>query len=251
MPLSELVIVSGVILYVLSICIQRNDIADIGWGIGIVLTGVTSYFLHPDRGPLMDILLLLVTLWGVRLSTRIFLRNRRKGEDLRYKKWRDTWGAWFYVRSYLQIYLLQGFLMVVVGYPLIHVSVYTSDAKLGLITFLGIAIWCTGYFFEVIGDWQLDRFIQSKPAKGSILSTGLWKYSRHPNYFGEVTMWWGVWVMVAGVPMSYLALVSPLMITFLILKVSGIPLLERQFEGNVQFEEYKKHTSAFFPLPKC
>ena len=256
MPFHALAIIAGVIvsfvtiLFLVSLVVKRNDIADSAWGMGILLVVATSWYLHSGESVLMDVLLLLVTLWGARLSLRIFLRNMRKEEDYRYKKWRDEWGKWFFVRSYFQVYLLQGFLMIVVGYTGIHASVYARDASLGVLAILGILIWCVGYFFEVVGDWQLDRFINSKPKEGAILKDGLWKYSRHPNYFGEVSMWWGIWLVVSGLPMSYLALVSPLMITFLILKVSGIPMLEKRFEGNPDFEEYKQKTSAFFPLPQ-
>ncbi len=234
-------------LFVISLIIKRNDIADSAWGMGILLVAITSYFLSLEKGVLMQVLLLLATLWGIRLSVRIFLRNMHKGEDYRYKKWRDEWGAWFYVRSYFQVYLLQGFLMMVVGYPFIHASAYGSTGTIGALAFVGVLIWSVGYFFEVVGDWQLDQFITSKPEQGKILKTGLWKYTRHPNYFGEVTMWWGVWLLVATLPIGYVALVSPLMITFLILKVSGIPMLEKRFEGNPDFEAYKRKTNAFFP----
>lgn len=253
MPIYELGLIAVVIfsfvttLYLVSIVVKRNDIADSAWGMGILLVAATSYFLAEEKSALMSILLLLVALWAIRLSIRIFLRNRKKVEDYRYKKWRDEWGQWFYIRSYVQVYLLQGFLMIVVGYSVIHASVFGETGTIGALTLLGILMWCVGYFFEVIGDWQLDKFIGSKLPEGSVLSTGLWRYSRHPNYFGEVTMWWGLWVIVAELPMSYLALISPLMITFLILKVSGIPMLEARFKGNPNFEEYKRKTSAFFP----
>lgn len=255
MILNDLFIVSLVILsfvsalFVLSVLIKRNDIADIAWGTGILLVAITSYLQQAENGPLVKMLLLLVALWGLRLTVRIFLRNIKKGEDPRYRQWRETWGKWFYVRSYFQVYLLQGLLMIVVGYSVLHASVYADNEPIGTLAIFGALIWCLGYFFEVVGDWQLDQFIKSKPEKGTILSSGLWKYTRHPNYFGEVTMWWGVWLMIATLPLSYVALISPITITFLILKVSGIPMLEKSFAGNVQFEEYKKRTSAFFPLP--
>jgi len=249
----EFVIISLVIfsfvttLFVLSVIIKRNDVADVAWGMGIFLVALTSYFLSIERDLLTDILLFLVALWGVRLSVRIFLRNIKKDEDYRYKKWRTEWGRWFYVRSYFQVYLLQGFLMIIIGYPVIHASIYSNNESIGAITFLGILMWGIGYFFEVVGDFQLDRFINNKPRQGSILSTGLWQYTRHPNYFGEVTMWWGLWLMVTTLPYGYIAILSPLTITFLILKVSGIPMLEKKYEGNQDFEEYKQKTSAFFP----
>jgi steroid 5-alpha reductase family enzyme len=215
------------------------------------LVASTSYFLQVEKNMLTTLLLALVALWGLRLFVRIFLRNLQKEEDYRYKKWRDEWGAWFYVRSYFQVYLLQGFLMIVVGYPVLHASIYGDDATFGILSFAGLIVWSIGYLFEVVGDWQLDRFITSKPPAGTILSTGLWHYTRHPNYFGEVTMWWGIWIMLAGTSMSFIALVSPLMITYLILKVSGIPMLEKRFAGNPQFEAYKRKTNAFFPgIPK-
>jgi len=236
------------VLFILSLILKRNDIADVAWGTGIFIVALVSYF-SGAQGELSLILTVLAALWGMRLTLRIYLRNRKKTEDFRYKKWRKDWGKWFYLRSFLQVYLLQGFLMVVVGYSFVHVNVYGANAALNVIAFVGLLIWLIGYFFEVIGDWQLDKFIASKPASGEILSSGLWKYTRHPNYFGEVTMWWGVWVMIVSLPLSYMALISPLMITFLILKVSGIPMLEKSFADNQNFQEYKKHTSAFFPLP--
>lgn len=255
MVFDTLLLVVGVIfsfvtiLFILSILIKRNDIADIAWGPGILLVATVSYLSLETKTPLASLLLTLATLWGLRLAIRIFLRNIKKGEDYRYKKWRDEWGKWFYLRSYFQVYLLQGTLMILVGYVFIHASTYDTSTSLGLLTYLGIATWCIGYFFEVVGDYQLDKFIKSKPEHGQIMSSGLWHYSRHPNYFGEVTMWWGVWLIICSTPLSFIALVSPVTITFLILKVSGIPMLESKFADNPAFQAYKKRTSAFFPLP--
>lgn len=236
-------------LFVLSVLIKRNDVADVAWGTGIFIVALTSYYTGP-QDTFSALLTILAGLWGLRLTLRIFLRNRKKSEDFRYKAWRDTWGKWFYIRSYFQVYILQGFLMVVVGYPFIHATLYADTYTLGVFFVAGLLVWCLGYFFEVVGDWQLDSFLKSKPAKGSIMDKGLWRYTRHPNYFGEVTMWWGIFLMFAPLPLSYLTLISPLCITYLILKVSGIPMLEKGFADNPAFQEYKKHTSAFFPLPR-
>jgi steroid 5-alpha reductase family enzyme len=236
------------ILFILSLLIRRNDVADVAWGTGIFIVALVSYF-SGAKDELSLILTTMAGLWGLRLTLRIFLRNRKKTEDFRYKKWRDDWGKWFYLRSYFQIYLLQGLLMIVVGYSFVHLNQFGGNSELGFVSIVGFLIWLVGYFFEVVGDWQLDKFIKSKPPAGTILSSGLWKYTRHPNYFGEVTMWWGIWMMIATLPFSYIALVSPLTTTFLILKVSGIPMLEKAFADNSNFQTYKKRTSAFFPLP--
>lgn len=235
------------ILFLISVILKRNDIADIGWGIGILLVGVVAYAHQQTPSYLSYLILGLVLVWSMRLSIRIFLRNIKKKEDFRYQVWRNTWGKWFYIRSYFQIYLLQGFLMCVVGYPLLHVSVYQTQMFFTPLVFLGLGVWLVGFMFEAIGDYQLDAFLKNKNNKGRIMNTGLWRYTRHPNYFGEVTQWWGIWVIVLAVPFGYVAIVSPLMITFLILKVSGIPMLEKGFAGNPEFEEYKRKTSAFSP----
>lgn len=236
-------------LFVLSIVFKRNDIADIAWGIGILLVALVSHLHLDDPGVLNLALLIMAGLWGGRLSLRILLRNLKKNEDVRYRKWRNEW-KWFYLRSFFQVYVLQGLLMVVVGYSFVHATAYGQNFSFGLLQYIGVTVWVVGYLFEVMGDWQLDHFLaQPKEARGAILRSGLWRYSRHPNYFGEVTMWWGIWLMIATLPLSLVALVSPLMITFLILKVSGIPMLEKSMEKIPEFAEYKKQTSVFFPLP--
>ena len=255
MVLDQLWLIAGVIgsfvsvLFIISIFIKRNDIADVAWGTGIFLVALSSFLFGQEPTALTTTLLILAALWGGRLSLRILLRNLKKDEDYRYKKWRDEWGSWFYPRSFFQIYLLQGALMIVVGYSFIHASVYSDSHSLGGWYAAGLLIWLIGFFFEVVGDYQLDRFLGQPENRGRIMDRGLWRYSRHPNYFGEVVMWWGIWLMVVTLPFGYLAIISPLTITFLILKVSGIPMLEKKFAGQPDFEAYKKRTSAFFPLP--
>lgn len=240
------------LLFLVAWCVRRNDLADVAWGAGIWLVGVVSYALTPVPSFVHSLVLVLVTFWALRLTVRIGIRNMHKPEDARYRRWREEWGIWFVPRSYVQIFMLQGALMIVVGYPLVHLSVFASTAVVGVFTYVGFVLWVIGFFFEVLGDYQLDRFLARKrrgETTKSVMDEGLWKYTRHPNYFGEVTMWWGIWCIVAPVSMSYIALISPLMITFLILRVSGIPMLERQFAGNPEWEAYKKRTSVFFPAP--
>lgn len=238
------------VLFVISLIIKKNDIVDIFWGPGIFLVTLIAYFTAPNPNTLNELLLVLTGLWAFRLAYRIYMRNHGKEEDFRYRKWREAWGQWFYVRSFFQIYFLQGSLMLVLGASAIHASVF-SEAYQGfsILTYIGVVVWLIGYYFEVIADAELDHFISNRPPGKKILDTGLWKYSRHPNYFGEVTMWWGIWLMVAPLPMSYVALVSPVIITFLILKVSGVPMLEKKYEGDTAYEAYRAKTSMFIPLP--
>ena len=229
--------------FFLSLILKRNDLADIAWGPGIFLVGLVGYFF--SEGGISLLLTILMGTWALRLALRIGLRNLKKKEDRRYKELAASWGRWFLLRSYLQVFLLQGLLMIFVGYPALHIASFGSEVS--LFVYLGLAIWFIGFFFEAVGDYQLDQFLGNPQNKGKIMRYGLWKYTRHPNYFGEVTQWWGIFVMVVFSPLGLIAIVSPLMITYLILFVSGIPMLEKGFLGNPEFEEYKKRTSAFFP----
>lgn len=228
--------------------LKRSDVADTAWGLGIAFVGFIAAGAQGIPTERMTLLLILVAIWGIRLSARIYLKNRNKKEDPRYVLVSEKWGKWSLLIRYLQVFVLQGALMIVIGYPLIHASVY-DQGGIGLLAVIGLLVWIVGFIFEALGDHQLDQFLKKPENKGKIMRYGLWKYSRHPNYFGEVTMWWGIFMILLEVPFGIWAIISPLMITFLILKVSGIPMLEKMFEGNPEFEEYRKTTSVFFPLP--
>jgi steroid 5-alpha reductase family enzyme len=249
-----ILITSGVILmyvsvlFCISIVLKRNDIADTGWGVGIFLVGLSTLLYTKEQNVAFFLVLFFVFLWAMRLSVRIFRRNRKKGEDVRYRKWREEWGRAFYLRSYFQIYILQGFLMIVVGYPLIHTTVFGFAYEVGVYTIIGAFVWLFGFLFEAVSDAQLDSFLSEAQNKGKLMRYGLWKYSRHPNYFGEVVLWWGIWLMVVPTSYGVVVVVSPLTITFLILYVSGIPMLESHMATHPEFEDYKKTTSVFIPL---
>jgi len=234
--------------FVVSLIVKRNDVADIAWGLGFFVATFTTYFafgMKNDRGLLVTALVLI---WAVRLSLHIYFRNKGKAEDYRYKKWRMDWGKWFYVRGYLQVFVLQGALMLAVVSPAIVTNVYRGG-PISVLDFVGLAVWLLGFIFETVGDYQLRQFIKNPKNKGHIMQSGLWRYTRHPNYFGEVTQWWGIFIIALSVPYGYVGMLGPLLITYLIVKVSGIPLLEKNMEGNPAFEKYKKNTSIFFPLP--
>ncbi len=235
--------------FLVSLAIRRNDIADVLWGAGFIVVVLTSLAAVETASLRALIMSLLVIIWGSRLSTRIFFKNRGKPEDFRYKKWREEWGRYFALRSYFQVFVLQGILMLVVLTPVLYVIGRQDPVSFSVFDFLGVTIWITGFLLETVADYQLDSFKSRSYNKGHILQTGLWKYSRHPNYFGEVVMWWGIYCMALAVSGGVYTFIGPLVITILILKVSGIPLLEEHYRDNPKYQQYSRRTSVFIPLP--
>ncbi|MFT5436634.1 MAG: steroid 5-alpha reductase family enzyme [Ulvibacter sp.] len=236
--------------FVVSLIKKRNDLADVAWGLGFVLMAWLSYFLAEDPGMRGILVGVLVSIWGLRLALHIHSRNKGKAEDYRYLAWRKEWGKWFYIRSYFQVYLLQGVFLFLIVSPILLINKDTGG-DLGLLDFIGVVVWLFGFYFEAVGDAQLSRFIKNPENKGKLMTKGIWKYTRHPNYFGEVTQWWGIWLVALSVPNGVLAIIGPITITFLILKVSGIPMLEKKMEEHPDFAEYKRRVSVFIPmLPK-
>jgi steroid 5-alpha reductase family enzyme len=253
MSTQYLTILLAVLLYMtgwflLALWRRRNDLADIAWGGGFIAAALTAVFLQTGLGSRARLVVLLVILWGLRLAVHIGLRNLGKGEDERYRKWREEWGRHWLLRSYLQVFLLQGFLLYLISLPVIWTILAKPSPWSGLDA-LGLAVWIVGFVFEAVGDFQLARFKKDPAHRGKIIQTGLWRYSRHPNYFGEVTLWWGIYLLALSAPGGWMTIIGPLTITFLILKVSGIPLLEKKYVNNAAFQEYARRTSAFFPLP--
>lgn len=234
-------------VFCVSLVIKKNDIADVAWGFGFVVLTWVSFFAGVPS--LLGLVVgVLVSVWGLRLTLHIYRRNRGKEEDFRYRTWRLSWGKWFLLRSYVQIYLLQGVLLTLVVSPVLVIN-HAGGSGVSLLAGAGLLVWLIGFFFESVGDAQLARFLADPANAGTLLTTGLWRYSRHPNYFGEVTQWWGIWLIALTVPYGLYAIIGPLTITTLILFVSGIPLLEQRYAGRADFQEYKKRTSIFIPLP--
>lgn len=237
------------VLFLLSLLLKRNDIADIAWGPGVALAGTVGVLASlATLGWPHYLLLAFVWLWALRLGIRIGRKNWRKGEDARYQAWREAWGKSFYLRSFLQVFVLQSFLMPLIALSVIVAGVHEVDVFTPSLLTLGAVVWVIGFVFEVIGDWQLDAHIND-PARTGLMRTGLWRYSRHPNYFGEITMWWGLWLTTLSLPLPFwlVASLSPITITALILFVSGIPMLEKQMEKYEGWAEYKKKTSVLVP----
>lgn len=235
--------------FVVSLIKKRNDVADVAWGLGFVLMAWSSFSFFDYSGIRGIIVGVLVSIWGLRLAWHIYTRNKGKAEDYRYLAWRNEWGKWFYLRSYLQVYLLQGLFLFLIVSPILLIN-NSSASPLGILDILGVAVWLFGFYFESVGDAQLARFIKNPENKGKLMQSGLWAYTRHPNYFGEVTQWWGIWLIALSVPYGLLGIIGPLTITILILKVSGVPMLEKKMAENPDFAEYKRRTSVFIPLPR-
>ncbi len=237
-----------ILTYFLAIVIRNNGIIDSLWGLGFIVVALVSYMLGTRTLPGL-VVLILTTLWGLRLFLHITIRNWGKGEDFRYAKWRLEWGGWWVVRTLLQIFLLQWLLLQLVSLPIILAMTATSIPTWLLI--IGICVWALGFIFESVGDYQLAIFKRNPESKGKLMTTGLWSLTRHPNYFGEATLWWGIALIAFVGTGNLLAFVGPLVIDFLLLYVSGIPLLEAKYQGRKDWELYAAQTPAFFPrLPR-
>jgi len=234
------------LLWLVSIPLKNVSIVDIFWGLGYVMVGQFYYFGVPGFGVRKIIVVMLVTFWGVRLSLHLAIRNWGKPEDYRYQNFRATYGVrrywWF---SYFQTFLLQGVLMWLISAPLLG-AMFGGPAYLSLWDVLGLVLWCVGFLFETIGDAQLAQFKRNPVNKGRLFTGGLWRYTRHPNYFGDAMVWWGL-SLFSVASASYWPLFSSLLMTFLLLKVSGVKLLEKDMKKKPGYEDYMKDTSAFFP----
>lgn len=231
--------------FAIAIWKRRNDVADVAWGLGFPLLSWSSFILARQNSLVALITNILVSIWGIRLASHIWNRNKNKPEDARYAQWRKDWKDNFFIKSFVNVFLLQGGLMFLIAIPVMLIN--KQAGGLNLLGILGILIWIKGFAFEVIGDWQLAEFIKKPENKGKLMTTGLWKYTRHPNYFGEVLLWWGIFAVSLSVGVNWVAIVGPLTISGLILFVSGIPLLEKKYIGRTDWEEYKRKTSVFVP----
>lgn len=232
--------------YLVSVQIDRNDLADVVWGTGFVVLAWLAFFIagRPDHALLVNS---LVSIWGLRLSWHIYRRWHGKPEDFRYLQWRMEWKN-FRLRSYFQVFMLQGLFLYIIAIPVLWINL--SEPSGGSWWFwTGALVWLSGFLFEAIADRQLEVFRSGTENKGKILQTGLWRYSRHPNYFGEAVQWWGIFVIALAFPNGWITVVSPLLISYLLRFVSGVPMLERKYRDHPAFQEYAKRTSPFIPLP--
>jgi steroid 5-alpha reductase family enzyme len=237
-------------LWGLSLALRDASIVDIWWGPGFVLIAGVSWWLgaggDAERRTLM---LLCVALWGLRLGAYLAWRNHGTGEDPRYQAMRRHWGERFGRVSLFTVFWFQGVLMWFVSLPVQAVAV-SSGGSLGPIDALGAALVAIGLFFETVGDFQLAGFRGDPANAGRVMDRGLWRYTRHPNYFGDCCVWWGLYAIAAATPLGFWTFLSPVAMTFLLLRVSGVALLERSIgKRRPEYASYVGRTSAFFPLP--
>jgi steroid 5-alpha reductase family enzyme len=240
------------VLWLGSLALKNSSIVDIFWGTGFVITAWAAFLLTPEGFEVRKWLItILVTIWGLRLSLHILTRNWGKPEDFRYQVWRKEAGAAWWWRSFFKVFILQGILMWIIAAPLLAAQVSAQPAKLTWLDFLALPLWLIGFIFEAVGDWQLRRFIANPANKGKVLQTGVWRYTRHPNYFGDAAQWWAYY-LVALAAGGWWTLFSPVIMTTLLTRVSGVTLLEKSLkEEKPGYKEYAEQTSEFIPwFPK-
>lgn len=241
------ILVLMLLLWLLSLLLKNASIVDIFWGAGFVIANWIYFALTPE-GYLPRKLLIgaLVTIWGLRLSIHILRRNWGKPEDFRYQKWRSENGKRWWWWSFFQVFLLQGALMWIISLPLLAAQYRAFPDRLTVLDFLGVFVWLIGFFFEAVGDYQLARFKAKSENKGKVMNIGVWRYTRHPNYFGDSAQWWGYYLLAASAG-GWWTIVSPVLMTLFLLRVSGVALLEKTMQSRPGYQEYIETTSAFIP----
>jgi steroid 5-alpha reductase family enzyme len=237
-------------LWLVSLAVRNSSIVDMWWGPAIFLIGLTYYFTTTGVEDRRLLILSCVGLWAVRLAAYIGARNIGHGEDFRYAKWRAERGASWWWFSCIKVFLLQGVIAWIVALPLYFAMSAGTPGHFTAFDQLGTLIFAIGFAFEAIGDEQLRQFRANPGNKGRVLSSGLWRYTRHPNYFGEAVLWWGLAIIALGTPNGAYGLIGAALITFLLIRVSGVALLEKTLtQTKPDYADYIARTSAFVPMP--
>ncbi len=238
-----------VMLWVASLLLHDASIADRFWGIGFLIIASSASAATDGAVVRAHLVLALTAIWGVRLSLYIMMRSIGAGEDFRYRQMRRHWGESFPLVSLVTVFGLQAAIAWIVSLPVQAAIVARTPAGLTLLDFAGLAVWTAGFLFETIADFELARFKADPRNRGRLLDRGLWRYSRHPNYFGDALAWWGLW-LIAGATGAWWTAVGPALMTFLLLRVSGVSLLEKNLrKGHGDYESYSRRTSSFVPMP--
>ncbi|MBX7527996.1 DUF1295 domain-containing protein [Qipengyuania vesicularis] len=256
MLLVNAVILVAIVLVLWAISVKIDDVSfiDAFWGTGMALMAFTSW-LQAERGVLANLLLAMTAAWGLRLGIYLIRRWSAEGEDKRYERMlrKDREKGRFAFAALTKIWLGQAVLLFLVSSPA-QLGILSSEAgqPITALTMAGVALYLVGIIFEWVGDWQLARFKADPANKGQVMDKGLWRYTRHPNYFGDACAWWGIWLVAASVSweVALWTVAGPLFLTFTLVKWSGAALLEKGMKHTRPgYEEYKRRTSAFIPLP--
>jgi steroid 5-alpha reductase family enzyme len=229
--------------------IYRNvTIVDTLWGLGFIMIAWLTFFMADGFYGRKMLITLLVTLWGLRLSLHLTLRNWGHGEDPRYESWREKSGDRFWLVSLFKVFVLQAVFMWAIALALQWGQFSSVPAKFTALDYAGTGVWVIGFFFEAISDWQLSRFKADPSNKGRVMDQGLWAYSRHPNYFGECLIWWGIFLITLATPSSGWTIISPIIITVVLLKMTGVPMMEKTIvHTRPGYSNYIARTNSFFP----
>ena len=238
------------VLWAVSVAIRDASIIDIFWGAGFVVCNWVSLALYAgDISSRQWLVHALVTLWGLRLAIHLFIRNAGHGEDARYQRWRAAGGPNWWLKTWYRIYLFQGLIMMIVAAPVIVVNMPGAQPALGWLDGLGLLVWLCGFTFEVVSDQQLIVFKRNPDNSGKVLDTGLWRYSLHPNYFGDALQWWGIWLVVAGAPGGIYTFIGPALMTATFIFISNGVLERALTRSRPDYKAHIERTSRFFPLP--
>lgn len=248
LTLGSIILGLMILLWLLSLALKNSSIVDIFWGTGFVIVAWVTFLLTPEGFEARKWLLsILVTIWGLRLSLYILTRNWGKPEDFRYQVWRKEAGSAWWWRSFFKVFLLQGVLLWIISTPFLAAQISAQPDRLTWLDFLAIPVWLIGFFFEAVGDWQLSRFKANPANKGKVFDRGVWRYTRHPNYFGDATQWWAYY-LIALAAGGWWTIFSPIIMTTLLMRVSGVTLLEKSLkEEKPGYKEYIESTSEFIP----
>lgn len=237
---AALVLIALSALWLLSLALKNAAIVDVGWGLGFIMLAWATW-LASSRDGHATLLAVVVTVWGARLALHIGVRNAGKPEDVRYQRLRARYPP-FWWKSFFIVFLLQGVLLLVISLP---VQLGMGPRALGIVDAVGLAIFATGFSIEAVADAQLALW--KKP--GVVLERGLWRFSRHPNYFGELVLWWGIGALALSPATWWASLLGPAVISLLLLRVSGVPMLEEHMQARPGWAAYAARTSAFWPRP--
>lgn len=233
------------IFFLIAQRLENNSIVDIGWGTGFVFVAWATFINHISFQSL--IIPVLVSIWGLRLTAHIYKRNHGKPEDFRYVAMRKSWGNRAKINAFFKVFMLQGILLYIVSLAIIGAG---AHLRYPIWLVIGLLLWAIGFYFEAVGDHQLKVFLKNPANKGHVIQTGLWRLTRHPNYFGEAVLWWGIFLIAVSYGAPLYSILAPITIHLLVRFVSGVPLLEKRYADNSEYQIYAQKTPIFTPFLK-